>query len=43
MKLRRRIYKFEDEDIDIVITEIGGTIGDIEGLSFIEAIRQVGD
>ena len=39
---KERIYKFENEDIDIVITEIGGTIGDIEGLSFIEAIRQVG-
>ena len=41
-EIKERIYKFEDEDIDIVITEIGGTIGDIEGLSFIEAIRQVG-
>ena len=27
---------------DIVITEIGGTVGDIEGLPFLEAIRQVG-
>ena len=41
-EIKERIYKFENEDIDIVITEIGGTIGDIEGLSFIEAIRQVG-
>jgi len=41
-EIKDRIYKFENEDIDIVITEIGGTIGDIEGLSFIEAIRQVG-
>ena len=41
-EIKERIYKFEKEDIDIVITEIGGTIGDIEGLSFIEAIRQVG-
>ena len=41
-EIKDRIYKFEKEDIDIVITEIGGTIGDIEGLSFIEAIRQVG-
>ena len=41
-EIKDRIYKFEDTDIDIVITEIGGTIGDIEGLSIIEAIRQVG-
>ena len=41
-EIKNRIYKFENDDIDIVITEIGGTIGDIEGLSFIEAIRQVG-
>lgn len=31
----------ETEGIDFVITEIGGTIGDIEGLPFIEAIRQL--
>lgn len=29
------------EDVDIVITEIGGTIGDIESLPFLEAIRQI--
>ena len=29
-------------DADVVITEIGGTIGDIEGQPFLEAIRQVG-
>lgn len=29
------------EDYDIVITEIGGTVGDIEGLPFLEAIRQM--
>ncbi len=28
--------------MDIVITEIGGTVGDIESLPFLEAIRQVG-
>ncbi len=41
-EIKDRIYKFENTDIDIVITEIGGTVGDIEGLSIIEAIRQVG-
>ena len=30
----------EDSGADVVITEIGGTIGDIEGLPFLEAIRQ---
>ena len=41
-EIKERIYKFENTDTDIVITEVGGTIGDIEGLSIIEAIRQVG-
>ena len=31
----------EKEDYDIVITEIGGTIGDIESLPFVEAVRQM--
>ncbi len=30
----------DEEDADIVITEIGGTVGDIESLPFLEAIRQ---
>src|ERR1700710_2598353 len=30
----------ETQDVDIVITEIGGTVGDIESLPFLEAIRQ---
>lgn len=42
-EMKRLISAFDDrKDVDIVITEIGGTIGDIEGLSFIEAIRQFG-
>ena len=28
-------------DVDVVITEVGGTVGDIEGLPFLEAIRQL--
>ena len=31
-----------NEDTDFVITEIGGTVGDIEGLPFFESIRQLG-
>ena len=41
-QIKEKIYGFENTDTDIVITEIGGTVGDIEGLSIIEAIRQVG-
>ena len=41
-EIKDKIYGFEDTDTDIVITEVGGTVGDIEGLSIIEAIRQVG-
>ena len=41
-EIKEKIYGFEKADTDIVITEIGGTVGDIEGLSIIEAIRQVG-
>ena len=41
-QIKERIYSFENTDTDIVITEVGGTVGDIEGLSIIEAIRQVG-
>ena len=41
-EIKNKIYSFENTETDIVITEIGGTVGDIEGLSIIEAIRQVG-
>ncbi len=42
-EIKRFIYRVgEQTDADVVITEIGGTIGDIEGQPFIEAIRQVG-
>ncbi|MBX6374929.1 MAG: CTP synthase [Acetobacteraceae bacterium] len=33
----------ETEDYDFVIVEIGGTVGDIESLPFLEAIRQLGN
>ncbi len=36
-----QIGKVATEGIDVVLTEIGGTIGDIESLPFIEAIRQM--
>ncbi len=31
------------DDVDFVLCEIGGTVGDIEGLPFVEAIRQLGN
>ena len=41
-EIRRFIYNVgERADADIVITEIGGTVGDIESTPFIEAIRQI--
>ena len=39
-EIKRVIRSLESEDVDVVITEIGGTVGDIEGLPFLEAIRQ---
>ena len=42
-EIKRFIYgAAEKTNADIVITEVGGTIGDIEGQPFLEAIRQVG-
>ena len=41
-EIKEKIYSFENTDVDIVITELGGTVGDIESLAFIEAIRQIG-
>lgn len=35
------IYRMADDNVDIVITEIGGTVGDIESQPYLEAIRQV--
>ena len=41
-EIKNRIYRENDpKKTDIVITEIGGTIGDIESLPYIEAIRQI--
>jgi CTP synthase len=39
-EIKRRITRLAAEDVDVVITEIGGTVGDIEILPFLEAIRQ---
>ncbi len=39
-EIKAVIHKLVDDDTDIVITEIGGTVGDIESQPFLEAIRQ---
>ncbi|MEC7844347.1 MAG: CTP synthase [Actinomycetota bacterium] len=39
-EIKQRILSLSDEAVDVVITEIGGTVGDIEILPFLEAIRQ---
>ena len=40
-EIKDRVYRVGKQDTDIVITEIGGTVGDIESTPFLEAIRQV--
>ena len=40
-EIKRRVYAMDDGQTDVVITEIGGTVGDIESQPFLEAIRQV--
>src|SRR5262245_5886927 len=40
-EIKAAVRKLAADDVDVVITEIGGTVGDIEGLPFLEAIRQV--
>ncbi|HEV3164438.1 MAG TPA: CTP synthase [Isosphaeraceae bacterium] len=39
-EIKAAVMRLVDDDVDVVITEIGGTVGDIEGLPFLEAIRQ---
>jgi len=41
-EIKRRVVLLEEEkDYDIIITEIGGTVGDIESLPYLEALRQM--
>ncbi|HEX4216940.1 MAG TPA: CTP synthase [Acidimicrobiales bacterium] len=39
-EIKGRILKLDTDDVDVVIVEVGGTVGDIEIVPFIEAIRQ---
>jgi len=40
-EIKARIRRLSGDDVDLVITEVGGTVGDIESLPFLEAIRQI--
>lgn len=40
-EIKEKILSMASDDVDVVIVEIGGTVGDIEGLSFLEAVRQL--
>ncbi|GAB3461248.1 CTP synthase [Streptomonospora sediminis] len=40
-EIKARIYAMDAVDVDVVITEIGGTVGDIESQPFLEAVRQI--
>ena len=39
-EIKERITRLATDEVDVVITEVGGTVGDIEILPFLEAIRQ---
>ncbi len=39
-EIKDRVLRLAHEDVDVVIVEIGGTVGDIEIVPFVEAIRQ---
>jgi|TARA_B100001093_G_scaffold209816_2_gene201530 CTP synthase len=40
-EIKARIRRMAGPDVDVVITEVGGTVGDIESLPFLEAVRQI--
>jgi CTP synthase len=40
-EIKSRILDMDDADVDVVITEVGGTVGDIESQPFLESIRQI--
>ncbi len=41
-EIKARIRALDEKGVDVILCEIGGTVGDIEGLTFLEAIRQIG-
>jgi CTP synthase len=41
-EIKANIRALDEKGVDIIVGELGGTVGDIEGLTFLEAIRQIG-
>ena len=41
-EIKACVRSLDEDDVDVILCEIGGTVGDIEGLTFLEAIRQIG-
>ncbi len=41
-EIKARVRANEEKDVDVILVEIGGTVGDIEGSIFLEAIREIG-
>jgi CTP synthase len=41
-EIKTRIRSLDEPGVDVILCEIGGTVGDIEGLIFLEAIREIG-
>ncbi len=41
-EIKESVARIGSTDVDVVITEVGGTVGDIESLPFLEALRQFG-
>ena len=39
-EIKAAVHRLATDDVDVIITEIGGTVGDIEAMPFLEAIRQ---
>ena len=40
-EIKRRMRLLEEKNFDVIITELGGTVGDIESLPYLEALRQL--
>ena len=40
-EIKSRVRRMAGPEVDVVITEVGGTVGDIESLPFLEAVRQI--
>jgi CTP synthase len=41
-EIKQAIRSLDEDKVDVILCELGGTVGDIESLTFLEAIRQIG-